>query len=61
MPKKPVPLERDWKHWKELYEMQKAKREEDARRFNRQIELWMQHSISLGKMIERLLRGDDAR
>ena len=52
---KEVPLEKDYKHWKELYEM-------GERRHATEIESWKQsfaamqnHALTLGAVINRLL------
>lgn len=51
-----VPLERNWKHWKEKYEMEQEAHIATRRERDHQISLWMQHAITLGRAIDILVK-----
>jgi hypothetical protein len=50
-----VPLEKNWHHWKEKYEMECRARDTERNELKSQVLMWMQHSITLGQVFAHLL------
>jgi hypothetical protein len=55
MAKTEVPLEKDYKHWKELYEMAQRKHATEITKWQETATAWQHHALTLGATISRLL------
>lgn len=52
---KDLPLERDYKHWKELYEMLQRKRETEIRQWQDTVAAWQNHAMTLSAAMRLLM------
>lgn len=52
---KEVPFEKDWRHWKEKYEMEVRARETDKSRWIETVKAWNQHSFILSAALSAFL------